>query len=134
MPVTWSPRLATGIESIDREHRALIDLIAKLDDAIKDGKGNKAVDGALRELTKYTTMHFGHEEVLFAHHGYPAASAHRTAHTAFVEKIAEFELNFARGQLGMAYAIVTFLGEWIERHIRVTDKQYVLYMQSRGVR
>lgn len=134
MAMIWSPKLVLGIESIDREHQQLVVLINELDAAIKSGKGNQVVAGAVDKLAGYTVMHFGREEKLFAQHAYAESAAHKVEHKAFVDKVAEFKSGIERGRLGLSFSIMTYLEEWIQKHILTVDRKYVPFMMGKGVK
>jgi hemerythrin len=133
MALKWSPKLELGIGSIDREHQILVQLINELEVAIREGRGNQVVRRAVEKLQSYTVMHFGREELLFAQHQYANAVEHKAAHKVFVDKVAEFKSGIDHGRIGLGYTVMTFLEQWIERHILGTDRQYVSHLQRNGV-
>ncbi|MGZ6208055.1 MAG: bacteriohemerythrin, partial [Syntrophales bacterium] len=59
--ITWTDALSVNIKETDTQHRRLIDLINKLHDSMKVGKGNDVLGPILSDPVKYTVSHFSTE-------------------------------------------------------------------------
>jgi hemerythrin len=46
----------------------------------------------------------------------------------FVKKLIDFKGGYAKGQLGLSIAVMSFLSGWLTDHILGTDRQYVPHM------
>ncbi len=123
-----------GITEIDSQHKVLVDLINKLDDAIKQGKGATGASEVVAELKRYAVKHFLAEERMMAVHGYKDADVHKKVHGAFTGRVEQFERDLAAGKLGVATVMSNYLSEWLSAHIMVEDRKYVPTMVSAGVR
>jgi hemerythrin len=78
----WSSDLDTGIESIDQQHRRIVDYLNELSNA--NSAGDMAVTNhVLNELVDYTVTHFAFEEELQEKAGYPFLRAHKRVHEIF---------------------------------------------------
>ena len=61
----WQVEHTTGIVEIDRQHKALCELIEEFREVIANGSGEASYDGFLEFLATYTGAHFEYER---AHH------------------------------------------------------------------
>jgi len=129
----WTQDLELGIPTIDEQHKKLVAMINSLHRAVEknDAAGAKRV---LQELVEYTGYHFGTEEKFFDQHGYPETEAHKTIHKKLVEKALAFTKKFDAGDEFLAQELLIFLKDWLVSHICVTDRKYVPFLQSKGVR
>ena len=60
--ITWRPAFETGIPVVDRDHRALIDQINSLSDALHAGAAKEKLTESLVFLNHYVREHFQREE------------------------------------------------------------------------
>ncbi len=132
--VSWTSSLSVGVREIDEQHVKLVELLNKLYAAMKSGKGNDALGKILNDLVEYTVYHFDHEEKLFARLGYPQAQAHAREHAALKAKVSEFAAAFKAGKAKVTTDILNFLKDWVVNHIKVTDKKYSPFLNSKGLR
>jgi hemerythrin len=128
--IEWNARLSLGIDEIDTQHRKLIELINDLDRAMEQGKGKAVIGRTIDGLVAYTQFHFGAEEKLMTECGYPGVERHKLDHVAFVKKLIDFKYGYAKGQIGLSIAVMSFLSNWLTGHIQGTDRQYVPHMTS----
>jgi len=59
---TWSNEYSVKIQSIDRQHQKLIDMVNELHEAMKAGKGSLLAPDIVGRLATYAQEHFAHEE------------------------------------------------------------------------
>ena len=132
--IQWKDEYNVGIDSIDQQHKKLVNLINKLQTAIDYSTGEEFEHEALNELVDYTKTHFGYEEGLMEKYGYPDFEPHKALHREMIAKVeavlAEYEQD---GDLAMDHA-VTFLKSWLINHINGTDKQYSSFLIEKGAR
>ncbi len=81
----WEESLSVGLSDIDRQHKQLIEMIGKLDDEMRKGKGKDILEKILNGLVNYALMHFETEEKYFLKYGYPESENHRQIHKTFAE-------------------------------------------------
>lgn len=130
MPISWSPRYATGIEEIDAQHRALLELVNKVQRGAKDSGVN--VPSVLDELVSYAEVHFRGEEALFSRTDYPEQRAHHAAHVAFVRKLLSLQQRLRAGEETVLVELCDFLGSWWDQHILQEDQRYVPHLREHG--
>lgn len=129
----WSEALALGIESIDAQHRWLVDATNQLHDQIESQNPDPKVVGEILEgLVDYTMNHFILEEDLFNRFGYPETPAHKQEHDGFTNQAMNLLLNFEGGDPVTEDAL-EFLKAWLIHHILQVDKAYVPFLKANGV-
>lgn len=125
--IEWNSNYSVGIEKFDNEHKKLIELINKLNDAMKNGRSREVLNDIISSLIKYAQTHFKSEEDFFKSSAYPEAQAHSNFHKAFVLKVTDFEKRFKLNQVGLGVDVMNFLKDWLINHIQKEDKKYSSY-------
>ncbi|MCE1188838.1 MAG: bacteriohemerythrin [Ignavibacteria bacterium] len=131
--ITWDSGLSVGVEEIDRQHKKLFDLVNDLYDAMREGKGNEIVGTVLRELHVYTVTHFQFEEKLFRQTGYPGSVNHKMEHDALIQRVDELQSKFDSGKVALHLEVLNLLKDWLNQHIRNSDRAYSVHLNSRGI-
>jgi len=132
--MTWDDALSVGVGTIDDQHKRLIQLLNDLHQAKAAGKGDATLKAVLRELVEYTNTHFAFEEALFREHGYPNASEHEQGHVALKSQVVAFVEAYEAGTASLSVDLFMFLRNWLNGHIRGTDRRYAPFFAERGVR
>lgn len=129
----WEDRLMVNIKALDDQHKKLIGLINKLHDAMTTGKSKNVLDEILSELVNYTILHFANEQALLQKYGYPDFVQHKKEHDDLTRKTIELRdsLNSDKGVIGVE--VMSFLKEWLNKHILGTDKKYTVYLNGKGI-
>jgi len=129
----WNDELSIGINSIDEQHKILVNMINTLNDALAEGKANDILIDIFADLTDYTVKHFGYEEEMFAQHGYVEAEAHKNEHKALITQVKKLQEKMNAGDFMISLEVMIFLKEWLLNHILKTDKAYAPFLISKGV-
>ncbi|HEX8964288.1 MAG TPA: bacteriohemerythrin [Rhodocyclaceae bacterium] len=132
--ISWSPMLSTGVQEIDDQHKKLIDLVNKLNDAMHAGQGKEALGSVLGELVKYTVYHFGTEERLMGQHKYAESAAHMAEHKKLIQDVSAFKTKFDGGNAMISTELMNFLRDWLSKHIMQTDKKFGKALNTAGVK
>ncbi len=122
--IKWDDRLALNIPELDSQHQRLVALINELDTAMHQRQSREAVGRILDGLVAYTEYHFGVEARLFDAHGLNGNAAEHDEREAFVRSMNDFKAGHARGQVGLSVGMMTFLSEWLKRHITGADRTF----------
>jgi two-component system cell cycle response regulator len=85
----WDEGMSVGVESIDQDHRRIIDIINQLSEAFEKGSGREVVVGLFDRLEEYASTHFAREERLMEEAGFPGLQEHAAQHKSFAGKIPE---------------------------------------------
>jgi hemerythrin len=132
--LAWSNMFSVGVKDIDDQHKKLVELANALNDAMKAGKGKETLGNILSELVTYTVTHFAFEERLMEKHKYPMSPQHRQEHKDLVKTVGEFKTKFEQGDAALTSEVMTFLRDWLTKHIMNSDKMFGKDLNSKGVR
>jgi hemerythrin-like metal-binding protein len=122
--IHWNEELmATGVASVDREHRELIQLINELHVSCLRGTTG---DGLMRQLDflgKYAQKHFSNEEQAMDQRHCPMAGKNKAAHAKFLK---DYQQLVALAQSGgatskVAIQLKRMLADWLATHICQVD-------------
>jgi len=130
----WNEKYALGIQEIDAQHKALIELINRLFAAMQSGAGKDVLNDTLSGLIDYTRRHFLTEEILMDNYDFPGLPEHQAEHRKFSEEVARFQEEYSAGNTGISIQLITFLRNWLDDHICRTDHQYGGFLREKGLR
>ncbi|NOQ76601.1 MAG: bacteriohemerythrin [Methylococcaceae bacterium] len=130
----WDDSYKTGVESIDLQHKKLVDLLNQLDENLAIDGNKKQVISLLDELVEYTQYHFKEEESYMLSHEYDNKSykEHLTVHQQFIEKIKQAQKDCHINPDKVTDELLDFLVQWLINHILLTDKQMVSDISGDG--
>jgi len=123
--IDWTDDFKTGIESVDTQHRHLVEIVNKFDEAAKRGKGSRIMNEILSELLGYTAEHFAAEEKILEDAGYPKLKQHRSQHRQLLQKVERLQFEFDQQGKRITVEVREFLKYWLINHILKEDKAYV---------
>jgi hemerythrin-like metal-binding protein len=132
--IHWTDSLSVGIESIDEQHKLLVEIINNLDDAMRESETDQIISEIFQRMIGYTEMHFAFEENLFDSHGYQGSSAHKEQHVALIETIQALKHKLDEGDARVGIEVMEFLKRWLTDHILKTDKDYAEFLVEKGVK
>jgi hemerythrin len=130
--VEWSAALSVGIDEIDAQHQALIDLINEMQDAVA---GNIARDRQLEvlgRLAEYTKIHFAVEESLMRIFGYPDYERHKGQHEGLVRSMLDLQRRLDFDQAPIDEGLMRHLKHWLLDHILQSDQDYSRFFLAAG--
>ena len=129
----WNEKYSVNIRELDEQHKKLIGMVGRLHDAMRQGKGKQALEEVLRNLIQYTKTHFAAEERLMKNHEFPGYESHKAKHDGMTKKVADLYREYQDGKTAITLDVMTFLENWIDKHIMGTDKQYSPFLNSKGL-
>ena len=109
----WLSEYSVGVDSIDNQHKKLVELLNTLADRMSEGKGNDVLKVIFDELVKYTVYHFDEEEKYFDRIDYPQADEHRKEHKELIEQASNLQADFESGKIGISIEVMRFLKKWL---------------------
>lgn len=125
--MAWNPYFETGLELVDAQHRALVDMInlAAPHLALNDDVAKRAVGPLLDKLTKYAAVHFRDEERLMAQKEMARDYLvhHHLSHQAFVDELTQMRRQYEQGDSLTGTELLRFLSSWLSFHILVEDQR-----------
>jgi hemerythrin len=128
----WKDEYSVGNETLDDQHRLLLEIVRELHSAMAAGHGNDVAGNVLLRLADYSVVHFAAEEDLMKKHGFPQLAAHRAEHRTFTEEILAFKKAFEAGSVNVTPDLVIFLQHWLHEHTQGSDQKYSEFLTSRG--
>lgn len=130
--IQWDQSMATGVDSVDAQHKQLIAWLNDLLAAVSQGRAGSEIQGLLDQLGTYSATHFGHEEECMVRYKCPAAEQNMLAHKDFVVTLAALRDEFDRDG-ATAHLVVRVEVEmlrWLTTHIKRTDTQLLPCVQA----
>jgi hemerythrin-like metal-binding protein len=126
MPL-WNEDLELGLESIDQEHKGLIEHYERLYQKMKKGEGHDYCIELLNYLKNYVNTHFANEEAFLDKINYTDSDNHKDIHNAFKTDLLmianEFELHEIDNLKLIKFNL--FIKNWCMYHILVEDRNYI---------
>ncbi|MCX7174491.1 MAG: bacteriohemerythrin [Proteobacteria bacterium] len=126
----WKPQFDTGIDTVDQQHRQLVDLINRLGTVAVVGQNMEAtISPILGELTDYAFNHFSEEEDLMENRGVDQRHIehHQRQHSRFIEQVEEI-WNLRGSQQDPIGILGDFLSSWLTSHILEEDQSMARQM------
>ena len=125
--MAWSDQFVTGLETVDAQHHALVDLVNAAAPHLAQ-TGDAAVRSAgpfLEKLFHYAATHFRDEEELMreAHVTPEYLEQHRRTHVAFVDEVTLMQRQAEQDGNLSGNDLLRFLTSWLTFHILSEDKR-----------
>lgn len=131
----WSERYATGIATVDGEHRTLFMMINALHEAVEAGDTDLDLANLFVRLGDYMETHFRREEWLMEAADYPFLKEHMAQHQALNATLERFMNELAGNRVDFPIEdFLDFLRNWLTHHVLVTDMEYVPHVKRAGDR
>lgn len=132
--INWDNSFRVNIDSIDEQHKKIMEMINDLHDSITEGAARRNLNEALVRLSVYMVKHFVYEENLFKKHNYKYQKEHKKDHDELAESITEFHKWNMNGKCKLVSDQVEFFKNKMHDHILNYDQKYVSHMYSHGVK
>jgi hemerythrin-like metal-binding protein len=125
-------RHSVGIDSVDVQHRRMIELINRINDTLGNGEQVESAWNAMDELLVFTAEHFAHEEEVMLQQGYPDVNLHIEEHRKMLAQmrnlVGEARHSLSPVKVGLLPA---FLADWAELHILHDDRKLGAFLAAR---
>ena len=131
--LTWNDSFSVKVRQFDDQHKKLVGMVNDLHDAMKEGKGKEVLEKILNGLIQYTSTHFAEEERLMKQHGYPDYEQHKKEHNQLVLQVLDLQKNHKEGKAILTQSVMTFLKDWLQKHIQGEDKNYGPFLNGKGI-
>ena len=122
-----------NVAEIDRQHRELVNMLNRLNDAVKNYESRKDIYRIIDEVISYTRLHFATEEQLMVQSGFPEIESHKKMHRELIEDTLRlkdkldyvgedmFSDWFNHWQFGRVLAHIQYGDKQIEDHINLSS-------------
>ena len=133
MPFLWTNNLVTGNQTIDFQHKQLLQAVNNLLDACSQEKGHAQIDNALIFLKNYTIKLFNDEEKLQQRFNYPDYQNHKKLHDNFTNTINDLgaQLRSEGPSVSMIGRINFVIGSWLVNHIEKEDQKVAAHIKTK---
>jgi hemerythrin len=125
----WSEQFATGVPTIDEQHRQLIRHVNQLEALLVNTNPSvedvRCIADFVDFLGAYIDSHFGYEEECMARHSCPAYGKNQQAHQNFREMYEHFKVLTRKEGFRMEVLkeLTGKINIWIQDHILRIDTQ-----------
>ncbi|MEQ2128972.1 hemerythrin family protein [Caldanaerobacter subterraneus] len=129
----WTESLSVGNETIDSQHKELIQKINDVLEACNRQHGKEKVVEVMQFLKDYTVKHFKDEENLMKKYQYPMYEEHKKIHEDLVKKVEDLDERIKREgvSLSVVMTVNKTLVDWFVNHISKEDKKVGEYIKNR---
>src|SRR5690348_18311506 len=127
--VIWTERFATGSETLDQQHRLLINNLNLLESLLADTNHSREQGEFLIHLVdfleSYAITHFKFEEECMERYRCPVHAQNKQAHAQFMEFLREFKEHCRAQGLrpDVLRSLYQRLSSWVEEHLLGVDTQ-----------
>jgi hemerythrin len=135
MVMEWTEDLAIGVERLDSQHKELFNKINHLVAAIKEAKCKYIIDGTIKFLEDYATIHFAEEERCMEESGYEECQKHKEHHASFLVALLELRKEAALprkadSSYDLCVATNQVVVDWIAAHIMQYDRRFGEFLKT----
>ncbi len=120
-----------GVKEFDEQHRNLVYLGNRLNDALKRDEPEEEIAKMFDELLEGITHHFDTEIRYMKNYHYPEQSEHESDHARLVNEAMHLKGQFSQGrELSALHSIK----DWLVKHITYEDKKLAAYLKQHGAK
>ncbi|MCL2144579.1 MAG: hemerythrin family protein [Endomicrobia bacterium] len=129
----WDPRLETGNNTIDAQHKSMF---AALNDfiAVKEqGKAVSEIQKTMEFLAQYIIQHFDDEEKLQEECGYPHILEHKNSHENLRNRLSNIlkKLDGKNYDNKIVEQTIRLMADWLTYHIKGFDFNLAAYIRNK---
>jgi hemerythrin len=128
--IDWNEDYVVDRGPIDEQHRHLVEIVNKLEEANRRAKGSRIMGEIINDLMGYTQEHFSFEEQLMEEVGYPDLKKHQSQHRQLIQKLEKFQFDFSSQGKRITGEMKDFLKYWLTSHILKEDQAYASCLEK----
>ncbi|GHE88353.1 bacteriohemerythrin [Thalassotalea profundi] len=122
--------LSVGIESIDNQHKIIIECINELSINIKENKSLILLEKQFDKLISYTKYHFANEEPYFKHLNEKDILLHQLQHKHFIEQLYLYKDEALEH---ISQDVLDSLLDWFIAHIQCEDMKLMSKKSTKDI-
>ncbi len=126
----WRAEYTVGVPEIDRQHKYLFGLGAKLGRAAQAERNRDELASIISELVSYANEHFAFEEKVMELADYDNLAYHRAMHEFMRTRLTLLQAQLAKGLLSRE-ELTEFMETWLTEHIIMEDMRYIPAVAAR---
>lgn len=126
----WSDKYLIGIETIDDQHKHLIEVINRFNERLNTPKSNhdESFRAAVKDAVEYVKYHFSAEQDLMQNINYPRLNEQKQMHNKFIAELLEEVNKYEHGDKNAPNRLMRFLKEWVQNHISIEDAKIGIFL------
>jgi hemerythrin-like metal-binding protein len=117
----WKPEYTVGVQSMDDEHREMIDLINATYEKLTSDAAADQVEEYLGEILSTISMHFALEERIMQNAGYGEFQAHKDDHEVLLDRLRDLMDDYYDDPASGAKRLEQSLSDWFATHFSTFD-------------
>ena len=117
----WKPEYSVGIDSMDVEHREMIDLINGVYAKLSESPDAQDIEGCLDDIFNTISLHFALEERLMRDNSYAEYEDHKENHEDLLDEIRELMDEFVADTDSGSRLLEKRLSDWFANHFSTFD-------------
>jgi hemerythrin len=121
--IEWKDEFSVGVASVDHEHRALIDMINELEEAMRGNASQTDVIAGLGEIYARISAHFALEEKIMREAAYPDLGSHKADHEQLLDQLLEIMDTVGADGAYDRVLLSGALDQWFSDHFRTHDAE-----------
>jgi hemerythrin len=130
----WKPEYSVKVDSIDNEHKKLFAMVNDLHDAMRLGQGSSKAPEVLKAVIDYTQSHFANEEQYMQRAGYADFAIHKAQHVQLTTQVNQMMMDLQDKKLALSLNLLSFMKQWLTKHILLCDMKYVSALDAAGIK
>lgn len=128
--IIWTEDLVTGFESIDLEHKNIVETFNILSELL-NGDDGETYFGAFDQFIKtYINAHFEHEETLMLRYHYPEYQLHKSIHDCFKATVKEWADRYDDTIISFEEMkmFIKIVEKWLTHHLSGEDVKLAFFL------
>lgn len=126
----WRDDFSVGIDEVDHDHRALIELIGSLQKELRAGADTQQIIRSLGEIYAQISSHFALEEKIMREHHYPHFADHKEDHETLLDDLRDIMADVEDDGAIDEPQLTDDLDRWFSDHFNTHDLK--LHQSGRG--
>jgi len=128
---SWNNSFSVSDELMDEHHKKIFNIINDLHELLENDFDELRYISILNDLKEYSLYHFSAEENLLEKLNYPKLMIQKIQHEIFTDKLTAFINKYDLNQEIMSLKMMSFLKEWLIKHILELDMDYKSYLSNK---
>lgn len=121
--IKWQDKFNTGVNSVDKQHKKLFELLSIFASAYLMGEEKNIVSEFLFELEDYAHLHFKDEEQQLITKGIIPSEKHIGQHQEFKKLLRDLKFDYVSEDTAISSDLFDFLSTWLQDHIMGIDQE-----------
>ena len=129
----WDDSFSVKVEMLDNHHKTLFTILNNFYDESQKTDDYQALAKVFHKVLDYTQMHFKIEEYYMKKYEFPTFDKHKALHEDLVKRAIALYDDIKGGKPGAKETAITFLKDWLEKHIKGVDTKYSSHLNKNGM-